>query len=308
MTVKLTFFGNFFQTATFFLGCFGPGEKVSKEVTAGIILVCCKLGQHIFQIFVAPESVCFCSFYQAVHDGAGFCSADGIYVDPVLPLEGEGTDGAFCGIVVHGNFPISQEEPKIFLLVQTVLERLVSTASSGDFWKRFFYPSEISVNFWRDLTLTVIFLVFIFGFIAKPVQVEQLGDQLHTLCGNGSFEFLIPVAFTSSAYFRFACALFENWNKVHIRRYFVDAIPKGKQPDYNQQAVQGVHYCDRLAKLESSISGKCGTDYEKRKQMRLEKEKPVLEAFWAWVDSQKPVRNTRLDKALTYVKTAEKHP
>ena len=36
--------------------------------------------------------------------------------------------------------------------------------------------------------------------------------------------------------------------------------------------------------------------------MRLEKEKPVLEAFWAWVDSQKPVRNTRLDKALTYVK------
>ena len=36
--------------------------------------------------------------------------------------------------------------------------------------------------------------------------------------------------------------------------------------------------------------------------MRLEKEKPVLEAFWTWVDSQKPVRNTRLDKALTYVK------
>ena len=35
----------------------------------------------------------------------------------------------------------------------------------------------------------VIFPVFIFGFIAKPVQVEQLGDQLHTLCGNGSFEF-----------------------------------------------------------------------------------------------------------------------
>ena len=105
---------------------------------------------------------------------------------------------------------------------------------------------------------------------------------------------------------------YQGYNKVsgikrcscwaHIRRYFVDAIPKGKQLDYNQPAVQGVHYCDRLARLESSISGKCGADYEKRKQMRLEKEKPVLEAFWAWVDSQKPVRNTRLDKALTYVK------
>ena len=126
---------------------------------------------------------------QAVHDGTGFCSADGIHVDPVLTPKGEGTDGTFCGVVVHGDFPISQEEPKIFLLVQTVLERLVGTASGGDFWKRFFYPCEISVNFWRDLTLTVIFPVFIFGFIAKPVQVEQLGDQLHTLCGNGSFEF-----------------------------------------------------------------------------------------------------------------------
>ena len=105
---------------------------------------------------------------------------------------------------------------------------------------------------------------------------------------------------------------YQGYNKVsgikrcscweHIRRYFVDEIPKGKQLDYNQSAVQGVHYCDRLARLESNISGKCGTDYEKRKQMRLEKEKPVLEAFWAWVDSQNPVRNTRLDKALTYVK------
>ncbi len=43
-------------------------------------------------------------------------------------------------------------------------------------------------------------------------------------------------------------------------------------------------------------------DHEKRKQMRLEKKKPVLEAFWAWVDSQHPTRNTRLAKALTYVK------
>ena len=82
----------------------------------------------------------------------------------------------------------------------------------------------------------------------------------------------------------------------------MDAITKGKQLDYNQPAVQGVHYCDRLARLESTITSKCGADHEKRKQMRLEKEKPVLEAFWAWVDSQYPTRNTRLDKALTYVK------
>lgn len=44
-----------------------------------------------------------CSSYQAVHDGTGFRSADGIHVDPVLSPEGEGMDGAFCSIVIHGN-------------------------------------------------------------------------------------------------------------------------------------------------------------------------------------------------------------
>lgn len=138
MTVKLIFFGNLFQTAAFFLGCFRPWEKVSKEIAVGIIMVRCQFGQHIFQIFVDPETVCFCSFYQAVHDGTGFRSADGIHVDPVLSPEGEGTDGAFCGIVIHGNVPVSQEEPEIFLLVQTVLESLAGAASGGNFWKRCF--------------------------------------------------------------------------------------------------------------------------------------------------------------------------
>lgn len=41
--------------------------------------------------------------------------------------------------------------------------------------------------------------------------------------------------------------------------------------------------------------------YEKRKEMRLKQEKPVLDAFWSWLDNQHPVRNSRLDKAVTYV-------
>ena len=84
-------------------------------------------------------------------------------------------------------------------------------------------------------------------------------------------------------------------------RYFIDAVPKGKQYDYSQPAVQGVQYCNRLFAIEDSINKKYPGDYEKRKQLRLEKEKPVLEAFWSWLDQQKPVRNTRLDKAVNYV-------
>ena len=88
---------------------------------------------------------------------------------------------------------------------------------------------------------------------------------------------------------------------AHIRRYFIDAVPKGKQYDYSQPAVQGVQYCNRLFAIEDSINKKYPGDYEKRKQLRLEKEKPVLEAFWLWLEHQKPVRDTRMDKAVNYV-------
>lgn len=105
---------------------------------------------------------------------------------------------------------------------------------------------------------------------------------------------------------------YQGYNKVpgikrcscwaHIRRYFVDAIPKGKQLDYSQPAVQGVRYCDHLFQIEDYINKHYPGDYERRRQLRLEKEKPVLEAFWSWLEAQHPVRNSRMDKAVTYVK------
>lgn len=105
---------------------------------------------------------------------------------------------------------------------------------------------------------------------------------------------------------------YQGYNKVpgikrcscwaHIRRYFIDAIPKGKQYDYSQPAVQGVQYCDRLFRIEDYINSKYPDDYEKRKQLRLEKEKPILEAFWSWLESLRPVVNSRMYKAVNYVK------
>ncbi|EOS20898.1 hypothetical protein C806_04706 [Lachnospiraceae bacterium 3-1] len=88
---------------------------------------------------------------------------------------------------------------------------------------------------------------------------------------------------------------------AHIRRYFIDAVPKGRQYDYSQPAVQGVQYCNRLFAIEDSINKKYPSDYEKGSQLRPEKKKPVLEAFWPWLEQQKPVRNTRMDKAVNYV-------
>ncbi|MFN2927500.1 IS66 family transposase [Lachnospiraceae bacterium YH-ros2228] len=103
---------------------------------------------------------------------------------------------------------------------------------------------------------------------------------------------------------------YQGYNKVpeikrctcfaHLRRYFIDAIPKGKQFDYSQPAVQGVEYCNRLFRLERVINSTCNGDYDKRKELRLEKEKPVLDAFWKWLDLQKPVRGSRFEKAVNY--------
>lgn len=87
----------------------------------------------------------------------------------------------------------------------------------------------------------------------------------------------------------------------HVRRYLLDAIPKGKKMDYTLPAVQGAMYVDKLFHLEKEIKKKYKNDFEAIKEARLEKELPVLEAFWAWFDKQHAVKGSRMEKALTYI-------
>ncbi len=42
----------------------------------------------------------------------------------------------------------------------------------------------------------------------------------------------------------------------HVRRYLLDAIPKGKKMDYTLPAVQGAMYVDKLFRLEKEIKMK----------------------------------------------------
>ncbi len=88
---------------------------------------------------------------------------------------------------------------------------------------------------------------------------------------------------------------------AHIRRYFHDAIPKGKEYDISHPAVQGVEYCNRLFQYEEKFK-RSKYSYEQRKEMRLKYEKPVLEAFLCWLEEINPTRNSRLDKAVTYAR------
>ena len=85
---------------------------------------------------------------------------------------------------------------------------------------------------------------------------------------------------------------------AHIRRKFVDAIPrKNGAPMPGSRAMEGKEFCDRLFLLERRFAA---LTPEERKEKRLEYEKPVLEAFWLWLERQRPTSGSRLDKAVTY--------
>lgn len=104
---------------------------------------------------------------------------------------------------------------------------------------------------------------------------------------------------------------FSGYNKVkgvkrcacwaHIRRYLIDAIPKGQKNDYALPAVQGYLYVEKLFAIEKEIKQKYEDNFDAIKEARLKREKPVIEAFLAWLDKQMPVKGSRFATAVTYI-------
>ena len=86
---------------------------------------------------------------------------------------------------------------------------------------------------------------------------------------------------------------------AHLRRYFVEAVPKGKELDYGNPAAQAVQYCNTLFEYERKSQQK-GHTPEQRKEYRIQKELPVLDAFWEWISLQVPKKGTRFEKAVNY--------
>ncbi len=85
---------------------------------------------------------------------------------------------------------------------------------------------------------------------------------------------------------------------AHIRRYFVDAIPNLKNKDApTSNAEVGRDYCNKLFEIERELAE---FSEGKRQTERLIQEKPVLEAFWSWLEKLTPSGGSRLAKAKTY--------
>lgn len=89
---------------------------------------------------------------------------------------------------------------------------------------------------------------------------------------------------------------------AHIRRYLIDAIPNGKQMDFSQPAVQGLLYVEKLFAVERTIKEKGLTDEKDIRAYRLGRVPKILEGFLAWYEMQRPVKNSRFDKAITYIR------
>lgn len=86
---------------------------------------------------------------------------------------------------------------------------------------------------------------------------------------------------------------------AHVRRYFIDAVPKGHEYDYSNPAVQGVQFCNRLFDYERICSQRNYT-YEQRHDYRNQKARPVLDAFFNWLEEQRPRKGSRFEKAVNY--------
>lgn len=88
---------------------------------------------------------------------------------------------------------------------------------------------------------------------------------------------------------------------AHIRRYLIEAIPSGHDKDYSHPAVQGVLYCNKLFEYERIYQAK-GLSYTQIYNRRLKDEKPVVEGFLRWLDTQRPEKGSRMDRAVTYIR------
>lgn len=86
---------------------------------------------------------------------------------------------------------------------------------------------------------------------------------------------------------------------AHLRRYFVDALPPDIQKPEATLPSKAIEYCNKLFKIEEQIEKLPPNEKQKQRQ---ERSKPILDAFWAWVDENidNCLPKSKLAKAFGY--------
>ena len=85
---------------------------------------------------------------------------------------------------------------------------------------------------------------------------------------------------------------------AHVRRKWDEVLPKDSEI-IGSKAKIGHDYCNDLFKLEQEYDTE-GLSPKERKEARLSKSKPVLEAYFAWLKTLTPLSGSGLYKAVQY--------
>lgn len=94
----------------------------------------------------------------------------------------------------------------------------------------------------------------------------------------------------------------------HARRYLIESIPldsQGKEIP-GSKGAEGREYINLLFKVEEEIKN---LPYEEKKQKRQDASKPILDAFWTWVEKTSTMytTNEKLTQALGYCQNQRKY-
>ena len=84
---------------------------------------------------------------------------------------------------------------------------------------------------------------------------------------------------------------------THTRRYFVNAMPSDKSLLKTSIAAKGVEFCNKIYHEEGLLKELTA---EERYKQRLLKVKPLIDAFFAWLESLNISGKTKLADAVRY--------
>ena len=87
---------------------------------------------------------------------------------------------------------------------------------------------------------------------------------------------------------------------AHMRRKFEEMASKTIE---GTNAAEGLGYCNELFRIERELSELPATQ---RHEERQKQSKPVLDAYFAWIESIHPLEQSGLGKAITYAKNQRK--
>lgn len=87
---------------------------------------------------------------------------------------------------------------------------------------------------------------------------------------------------------------------THLRRAFVDALPRDIHDPRAAKPTEAIHGLNKIFAIEDELAG---LTPEKRKEERIRRERPVLEALWSWAEmnSVNELPKSKLSTAFGYM-------